>query len=231
MVTPMPITLSGFVIPIPLMLQACFVKSLLWHKTSPRLLISLLAFLTVMMIISHIFLTYSFVLIQNLADLKFVVKYTNEHLYHRTVYSYSNGDWDELRDHLMDVHWLDIFKHDATYVAKQITEWIEIGIDCYIPRRKFHHGPHLLVPLPLHIATIISSSTIGMRLLQIKNCFVILAITARKSSKMRGPIMPKQLVVLSHHSLSDHVTSGGSATAFLTGGSLPYLLFLMAQRS
>ena len=58
----MPITLSGFVIPIPLMLQVCFVKSLLWHKTTPRLLISLFAFLT-MMIINHIFLTYSFVLI------------------------------------------------------------------------------------------------------------------------------------------------------------------------
>ena len=38
--------------------------------------------------------------------------------------------------------WLDIFKHDATYVAKEITEWIEIGIDCYIPRRKFQLKPH-----------------------------------------------------------------------------------------
>ena len=43
--------------------------------------------------------------------------------------------------------------------------------------------------------------------------------------------MPKQLVALLHLSLSDLVTSGGFATAFLTGGSLPYLLFLMALRS
>ena len=55
---------------IPLMLQVCFVKSLLCQKTSPRLLISLLAFLTVM-IISHIFLAYSFVLILTLALLLF----------------------------------------------------------------------------------------------------------------------------------------------------------------
>ena len=34
---PLPITPSGFVIPIPLMLQVCFVKSLLWYKASPRL--------------------------------------------------------------------------------------------------------------------------------------------------------------------------------------------------
>ena len=38
-----------------------------------------------------------------------------------------------LRDHPSDVPWLDIFKHDATYAAEEITEWVEIGIDCYIP--------------------------------------------------------------------------------------------------
>ena len=61
-------------------------------------------------------------------DVQFVVKYTNEHPYH-TVYSYSKADWNGLRDHLRDVPWLDIFKHDATYAAKGITEWVEIGID------------------------------------------------------------------------------------------------------
>ena len=40
-----------------------------------------------------------------------------------------------------------------------------------------------------------------------------------------------QLVALLHLSLSDHVTSGGFATAFPTGGSLPYLHFLMAMRT
>ena len=90
--------------------------------------------------------------------------------------------------------------------------------------------PHL-VPLSLLIAAIISISTIGMRLLKMRNCFVILVITVRESSKRRGPIMLKQLVALLHLSLSDLVTSGGFATAFLTGGSLPYLIFLMAQRS
>ena len=36
-------------------------------------------------------------------DWKFVVKSTNEHPYHRTVYSYSKADRDGLRDHLKDV--------------------------------------------------------------------------------------------------------------------------------
>ena len=35
-----------------------------------------------------------------------------------------------------------------------------------------------------------------------------------RSSKMRGPIMLKQLVALLHLSLSDLVTSGGFATTF-----------------
>ena len=38
--------------------------------------------------------------------------------------------------------WLDIFKYDATYAAKDITEWVEICIDCYIPHRKFQLKPH-----------------------------------------------------------------------------------------
>ena len=67
--------------------------------------------------------------------IKFVVKSTNKHPYDRTVYSYSKADWDGLRDHLRDVRWLYIFKHDATfdatYAAKEITDGVEIGIDCY----------------------------------------------------------------------------------------------------
>ena len=75
-------------------------------------------------------------------DVKFVVKSTNEHPYHCTVYSYSKADWDGLRDHLRYVPWIDIFKHDATYAPKEIAEWVEIGIDCYIPHRKFQFKPH-----------------------------------------------------------------------------------------
>ena len=74
--------------------------------------------------------------------MKFVVKSTNEHPYYRTVYSYSKAEWDGLRDHLRDVPLLDIFKHDPAYAPKKITEGVEIGIDCYIPLRKFQLKPH-----------------------------------------------------------------------------------------
>ena len=76
-------------------------------------------------------------------DVKFVFKSTSEHPCHRTVYSYSKADWDGSKDDLRDVLWLDIFNHDDTYAAKEI-EWIEIGIACFILRRKFQLKPHSL---------------------------------------------------------------------------------------
>ena len=59
-------------------------------------------------------------------DVKFVVKSTNEHPYHSTIYLYNKVDWDGLSDHLRDVPWLDIFKHDATYAAEE-----RVGRDQY----------------------------------------------------------------------------------------------------
>ena len=38
--------------------------------------------------------------------------------------------------------WLQIFYHDVTSTAKEITEWVEIGIDCYIPHKRFQLKPH-----------------------------------------------------------------------------------------
>ena len=75
-------------------------------------------------------------------DVDFIDKSNKEHPYHRTVFSYSNADWDGLRDYLRDVPWIDIFRHNANYAAKEITDWIDIGIDCFIPHRKFQLKPH-----------------------------------------------------------------------------------------
>ena len=47
-----------------------------------------------------------------------------------------------VRDLLRDVPWVDIFKHNVTYAAKEISEWIVTGIDCFIPHRKFQLKPH-----------------------------------------------------------------------------------------
>ena len=57
--------------------------------------------------------------------------------FHRIAYDYSRADWDGLRDYLRDVPWEDIFKLGASAAASEFCEWIQVGIDVYIPHRKY----------------------------------------------------------------------------------------------
>ena len=58
-------------------------------------------------------------------------------------HDYSRADWDGLRDHLRDVPWEDIFKFSASAAAaSEFCEWVEVGIDVYIPHRKCQIKPH-----------------------------------------------------------------------------------------
>ena len=58
-------------------------------------------------------------------------------LFHRIAYDYSPADWDGLRDHLRDVPWEDIFKLGASAAVSEFCEWVQFGIDVYIPHRKY----------------------------------------------------------------------------------------------
>ena len=62
--------------------------------------------------------------------------------FHRIAYDYSHADWDGLRDHLRDVPWKDIFKFGASAAASEFCEWVHVGIDVYIPHRKYQVKPH-----------------------------------------------------------------------------------------
>ena len=57
---------------------------------------------------------------------------------------YSCADWDGLRDHLRDVPWQDIFKlrASAAAAASEFCEWVQVGIDVYIPHCKYQVKPH-----------------------------------------------------------------------------------------
>ena len=57
-------------------------------------------------------------------------------------YDYSRAGWDGLRDHLRDVPWEDIFKLSASAAASEFCEWVQVGIDVYIPHRKYQVKPH-----------------------------------------------------------------------------------------
>ena len=62
--------------------------------------------------------------------------------FHRIAYDYSRADWDGLCDHLRDVPWVDVFKLDASAAASEFCEWVQVGIDVYIPHRKYQVKPH-----------------------------------------------------------------------------------------
>ena len=53
--------------------------------------------------------------------------------FHHIAYDYSHADWDGLRDHLRDVSWEDVFKLSASAAVSEFCEWVQVGIDVYIP--------------------------------------------------------------------------------------------------
>ena len=62
--------------------------------------------------------------------------------FHRIAYDKSRADWHGLCDHLRDVPWEDIFKLGASAAASEFCEWVQVGIDVYIPHRKYQVKPH-----------------------------------------------------------------------------------------
>ena len=62
--------------------------------------------------------------------------------FHCIAYDYSRADWDGLCDHLRDIPWEDIFKLGAFAAASEFCEWVQVGIDVYIPHRKYQVKPH-----------------------------------------------------------------------------------------
>ena len=68
----------------------------------------------------------------------FPINSKQDTLFHRMAYDYSHADWDGLCDHLRDGPWEDIFKLSASAAAaSKFCEWVQVGIDVYIPHRKY----------------------------------------------------------------------------------------------
>ena len=63
-------------------------------------------------------------------------------LLHFIAYNYSRADWDGLPDHLRDVPWEDIFKLSVSVAATEFCEWVQVGIDVYIPHHKYQVKLH-----------------------------------------------------------------------------------------
>ena len=62
-------------------------------------------------------------------------------LFHCVAFGYSHADWDGVRNHLRDVPWENIFKVSAFAAASKFYEWVQVGVDVYISRRKYQVKP------------------------------------------------------------------------------------------
>jgi len=65
-----------------------------------------------------------------------------DHPSHRTSYNYQRADWDSCRDLLRDIPINDILAMPVDRCASEISEWIQVCIDAYVPHRTYQVRPH-----------------------------------------------------------------------------------------
>ena len=65
-----------------------------------------------------------------------------DHPSHRISYNYQLADWDSFRDLLRDAPWSDIFALPVELCAAEVSDWIQTGIDAFVPHRKYQLKSH-----------------------------------------------------------------------------------------
>ena len=164
---------------------------------------------------------------------------TNSHRhapFHRIAHDYSRADWDDLHDYLRDVPREDIFKLGVPAAASKFCEWLQVGIDAYIPHRKYQVKPHSSPWFSAACAVAIvhrnhffrlyqreKSSDSKVKFRQARNrCERVLEdAKLAYANKKKSPLLPRNLAL---------VTSGELIIVFLTKVNLLYLLYSTARR-
>ena len=62
--------------------------------------------------------------------------------FYRLAYDRFRADWDALGNHLGDVSWEGIFKLSASAAASEFCVWVQVGLDVYVPHKKYQVKPH-----------------------------------------------------------------------------------------
>ena len=58
-------------------------------------------------------------------------------LFHCIAYDYSCADWDGFHDYLKDLPWENMFELCTCATASEFCDWVQVGIDVYIPHQKY----------------------------------------------------------------------------------------------
>ena len=62
--------------------------------------------------------------------------------FHRSVFRYAKADWDNFRSFISDIPLRDVFRKSASKIAKEISEWLTLGIAYFIPSKKYQQRPN-----------------------------------------------------------------------------------------
>ena len=158
-------------------------------------------------------------------------------LFHRLSYDCSCAEWDGCFDHLRDVPWEDVFKLGASAAASELCEWVQAGIDVYIPHKKYQVKPHLSpwFSAACGAAALVhrnhffclyqreKSSDCKVQFRQASNQSKSVLETAKLAyaKKTKSPLVSRNLAL---------VTSGELLIVFWTKVNLLYVLYSKAQR-
>ena len=70
-------------------------------------------------------------------SIDFPINAKKDDLFHCVAYNYFLANWDGLCDHFKDVIWEDIFKLSASAASSESCDWVQVGIDVYIPHHNY----------------------------------------------------------------------------------------------
>ena len=145
--------------------------------------------------------------------------------FHRIAYDYSHADWDGLRDHLRYVPWED-FKLGASAAASEFFECVQVGIDVYIPHRKYQVKPHLYPWFSAACAAAIVHRNHFFRLYQ-KHKSSDSKLKLREASNHCKRVLKAAKLAYANKKI---VHSGEMLIVFSTKVNLLYLLYSTARR-
>ena len=73
-------------------------------------------------------------------SIDFLINSKRDASFHYIAYDYSRADRDGPCDHLRDAIWEHIFKLSSSTGDSEFCEWVQVGIDVYIPYITHLHG-------------------------------------------------------------------------------------------
>ena len=137
---------------------------------------------------------------------------------------------------MRDIPWEDIFKLTASAAASEFCEWVQVGIDVYIPHRKYQVKPHSSPWFSAAYAAAIVHKNHFFRLYQ-QNKFSEPKVKFRQTSNhckrvLEAVKLAYMLIKQKSLSLSRNLAlrTYGKLLVFSTKINLLYLLYLTTQR-